>query len=155
MLKRYAILSVVLGGVCVASPAFAQTGACPSATDLAPNPTHACGIPSSVAEHNQPANPLEAGTIASYEILFFAPGVDTATAAPVQTIAIGKPALNTSGVFWVARAELAALPVGQAYRARLVAVGATGIRSARSAESNPFGRASGTAPVAPTAIFVR
>jgi hypothetical protein len=142
-------------GLLLPAAALAQTGPCPSATDLAPNPTHACGVPSSVAEHNMPANPLEAGTIASYELLFFAPGADTATAAPVQTIPLGKPTLNTSGVFWIARSELAALPVGQAYRARLVAVGSTGLRSPRSAESNPFGRASGTAPVAPTAVFVR
>jgi hypothetical protein len=102
-----------------------------------------------------PANPLEAGTIARYDLLFFAPGADTATASPVQTIPLGKPSLNPSGVFWVARSELGALPVGQQYRARVVAVGATGLVSPRSPESNPFGRASGTAPVAPTAVYVR
>jgi hypothetical protein len=153
MHPRPTILALIL--LALPALATAQTGPCPSATDLAPNPTHACVIPSSVAEHNVPANPLEAGTIARYDLLFFAPGADTATATPVQTIPVGKPTLNSSGVFWIARSELAALPVGQAYRARVVAVGSTGLVSPRSPESNPFGRASGTAPVAPTAIFVR
>jgi hypothetical protein len=134
--------------------ALAQTGPCPTDTDLAVSPTHACVAAGSVTEHNNPGTAL-VPAVARYDLLFFAPGVDTATGTPVQTIPLGKPALNASGAFWVSRAELLALPVGQAYRARAVAVDTSGRVSARSPESNPFGRPSGTAPVAPTAVYVR
>lgn len=138
-----------------AAPAFAQTGPCPTATDLVANPSWICVTPSSVAEHNVPTDPLVAASIARYDLLFFAPGADSATAAPVQTVSLGKPALNAQGVFWLQRSELGAIPVGQAYRARVVAVGATGVVSARSPESNPFGRATTGGPTAPTALVVR
>jgi hypothetical protein len=139
--------------VALASPAAAQTGTCGADTTLVIGPTWICGevVP---AEHAK-TNPLDASTPASYALLFFAPGVDTATGAPVQTINIGKPVLNAQGAFWLQRAELAAIPLGQAYRARMVAVNAAGQVSARSPESNPFGRPTAGVPVAPTHVGVR
>ncbi len=137
-----------------AAPAMAQpntAGPCPTTTALAVNPGYFCVTPSSVAEHNMPNDPLTSTAVVRYDILFFAPGVDTATGAPVQTINIGKPALNAAGVFWVQRAELSAIPVGQQYKARVVAVGNT-VASARSPESNPFGRSSTQPPAAPDAV---
>lgn len=137
-----------------AVPAYAQTGPCPTSLALVVNPTLICVEPSSAAAHNA-TNPLDTATIARYDVLFFAPGVDTVTGAPIQTIPIGKPALNASGVFWVTRSELGAIPVGQQYRARVVAVGVTDLASGRSPESNPFGRSTGLVPAAPATISVR
>jgi hypothetical protein len=125
--------------------AHAQTGACPTANTVVANPSWICLDPA--ADHSA-TNPVTgAPVVTRYDVLFFAPGVDTATGAPVQTINIGKPTLNLQNVAWLQRAELGAIPVGQQYRARVVAVGPDGV-SGRSPESNPFGR---TAPVLPTA----
>jgi hypothetical protein len=152
-LRRHGLLTLsalVLG----IGSASAQTGPCPTALDLAINPTVICVIPSSTADHLR-NDPLDTATIARYDVLFFAPGVNTATGTPVQVVNVGKPALNTDGVFWVTRSELASIPLGQQYRARVVAVNASNAASARSPESNPFGRPTGTAPAAPSDLRVR
>lgn len=140
----------------IASVANAQpntAGPCPALTTLAVNPGYVCITPASVAEHNMPNDPLTSTAVVRYDLLFFAPGVDTATAAPIQTINLGKPALNAAGVFWLQRAELGAIPVGQQYKARVVTVGNT-TASGRSPESNPFGRSSTQGPGAPDGVVV-
>ena len=151
-MTRYVLMLV--GLLALSTPAAAQTGACPADLTLSVNPTSVCVTPSSAAAHNA-TDPLSATTIVRYDLLFFAPGVDTSTGSPVQTVDLGKPALNAQGAFWLQRAELGAIPVGQQYRARVVAVGATGGVSARSPESNPFGRATAGTPTAPTSVAIR
>ena len=140
-------------GVLVYAPVYAQTGSCPPGTTLAVNPQWVCITPSTDANagHNA-TDPLTGVPVVSrYDLLFFAPGVDSATGNAVQTINIGKPTMNAQGALWLQRSELAAIPVGQQYRARVVAVGPNGT-SPRSAESNPFGRSSSPSPAAPVSV---
>lgn len=147
---------LVLLAVLVYAPAYAQSGACPENATLVVNPQWVCFMPSLDPTSGHDAiDPLTNTPLVSrYDLLFFAPGVDTATGNPVQTINVGKPTLNPQSAVWLQRAELGAIPVGQQYRARVVAVGATGT-SPRSTESNPFGRSSSQLPAAPRSISVR
>jgi hypothetical protein len=135
----------------MSASAYAQTGPCPSGTGVAANPNWICVDPAADYTTNNPVTGVP--VVSRVDLLFFAPGVDTATGAPVQTINIGKPTLNAQGVAWLQRAELQAIPVGQQYRARAVAVGPDGV-SARSPESNPFGRSAPQVPLAPEQISV-
>jgi len=151
--KKIVLAFVVL--VLYGRPAFAQTGACPSAMTLTVNPTWVCFMPDldPTSGHNA-TDPLTGQPVVTrYDLLFFAPGVDSATGAPIQTISMGKPTLNAQNAVWLQRGELAAIPVGQQYRARVVAVGPAGT-SPRSAESNPFGRSSLPLPRAPARVSV-
>lgn len=146
---------LALLGLLVYAPAYAQTGACPTSMALVVSPSWICMTPSvdPAGGHNA-TDPLTGQpVVARYDLLFFAPGVDTATGAPIQTINIGKPTVNAQGAAWLQRSELAAIPVGQQYRARVVAVGPNGT-SPRSAESNPFGRSSLPMPSAPARVSV-
>ena len=152
-MKKYllAITAVLVYG----AAAHAQTGACPTGTAIAVTPNWVCITPSTDPSTGHNATDTLTGqpVVSRYDLLFFAPGVDTATAAPTQTINIGKPTLNAQGAMWLQRSELAALPVGQQYRARVVAVGPNGA-SPRSPESNPFGRSSSPLPAAPVQVSV-
>ncbi len=137
----------------VASAAQAQpntAGPCPSVTTLSVNPQWMC---IEAPTTHTVTDPLASNYIDRYDLLFFAPGVDTATGSPVQTINIGKPALNVANVMWIQRAELGAIPVGQQYRARVVAVGLSA-SSGRSPESNPFGRSGTSTPTAPGRVVL-
>ena len=157
---------VVAFGLLTASTAKAQTGACPTGP-LTPsvNPSGwVCITPAAdyTSTHTGPDGTTQVPTVVRMDLLLFGPTVtDTATGTPTQTINIGKPTRNAEGAVWVQRTELAALPVGQTYKARAVAIGqpltAGGAAqvSARSPESNPFMRlAPAPAPLAPTAIRV-
>lgn len=146
---RKLILACLLSAI--PSIAFAQSGACPTATTLVTNPNWVCLEPS--PDHNTLRPLTNDPAVSRYDLLFFAPGVDTSTASPVQTINIGKPTLNAQGVAWLERTELVAIPVGQQYRARAVAVGPDGV-SPRSPESNPFGRTTLTVPRAPARVSI-
>lgn len=147
-MKKFAfgfILSLVFSAT-----AFAQSGPCPTSLAVAVNPNWVCVDPGTDYLTNDPVT--GAPIVSRLDLLFFAPGVDSATGAPIQTINIGKPTL-TNGVAWLQRAELQAIPVGQQYRARLVAVGPDGV-SGRSPESNPFGRKALQVPLAPDRVSV-
>lgn len=148
-------LLLAILAVLVYAPAYAQTGACPSSMAVAVSPTWVCIMPSldATGGHNAVDPVTNVPVVSRYDLLFFAPGVDSATGAPIQTINIGKPTLNAQNALWLQRAELAAIPVGQQYRARVVSVGPNGT-SPRSAESNPFGRSSSPSPAAPTRVSV-
>lgn len=141
--------------VLVYAPAYAQTGACPSGMTVSVNPTWVCIMPdiSPTNGHNAIDPVTLQPVVTRYDLLFFGPGVDSATATPTQTINIGKPTLNAQNALWLQRSELAAIPLGQQYRARVVAVGPNGT-SPRSAESNPFGRSSNPVPAAPTLVSI-
>jgi hypothetical protein len=146
--------------------AQAQTGACPTATTVAVNPSGwVCITPGADYNTMHPEPPIAGTTsvpvVVRVDLLLFAPGVDTATGTPTQTINIGKPTLNAQGAIWVQRPEIAALPTGQVYKARAVSVGQPATAggpaqvSGRSPESNPFTRAAPVpAPLAPTAVRV-
>ena len=139
----------------VYAPAYAQTGACPASTTLSVGPTWVCIMPdvSATNGHNALDSLTGQPVVSRYDLLFFGPGVDSATGTPTQTINIGKPTLNAQNALWLQRSELSSLPVGQQYRARVVAVGPNGT-SPRSAESNPFGRSSNPTPAVPVLISV-
>jgi hypothetical protein len=126
--------------------ANAQTGPCPTSTALVVNPQWVCVAASVDHAATDPLTGQPAVT--RYDLLFFAPGVDTAIGNATQTIPVGKPTPNAQNAMWLQRAELQAIPLGQQYKARAVAVGPGGT-SARSGESNPFGRSNLTAPAAP------
>lgn len=151
---RRTFLFVVAILLSFASSALAQSGPCPTSTATAVNPTWVCITPASAAEHtaNDPVTGLP--IVVRYDLLFFAPGVDTSTGSPVQTVNIGKPTLNAQGVMWLQRSELGAIPVGQLYKARVIAIGQGTLVSARSPESNPFGRSSQQSPSAPTLVSI-
>lgn len=134
--------------MCFAVSAAAQTGACPTTTALQVNPTWVCVVAST--DHN--ATELGQPKLVSYELQFYAPGVTPATGTPTQVVNIGKGTPNAQGAIWLQRSEVGAIPVGQAYKATVTAIGQGGLVSARSPESNPFGRTS--APAAPPTVVV-
>lgn len=145
--------------------AEAQTGACPTGSTLAVNPGGWVGItPGSDynTTHLGSDGTTQLPNVVRMDLLLFDPSkTNTASDAPTQTINVGKPTRNAQGCVWVQVAEISTIPVGQQYKARVVAVGqpltAGGAAqvSARSPESNPFLRvAPSPAPLAPTAVSV-
>lgn len=146
-------------------PAYAQTGACPTSTALVVNPSGwVCITPATdYMTNTQDSTGATVPVVVRLDLLLFGPTkTNTATDAPDQTINIGKPTRNTSNAVWVQRSEISSLPMGQTYKARVVAVGQPATAggaaqvSGRSPESNPFLRPfpSPPAPLAPLAISV-
>lgn len=147
----------IIAALALAATAEAQTaGACPTTNPgFQVNPTKGCFLPV-LAEHNAPPDPVSGAVkITRYDLLFFAEGVDVATATPIQITSIGKPTPNSLGSIWYGAGTttpLPSYPIGQRLKAVVVAVGAAG-SSPRGvdATSNPFGQAAPvTAPTAPS-----
>lgn len=162
-MKRLLLPLLVI--LATASAAQAQTGACPTSTALTVNPGGWVCVtpgPDYTTTHLGPDGTTQLPNVVRMDLLLFGPAVtDTATGAPTQTIDIGKPARNAQGAVWTQVTALTTLPVGQQYKARVVAVGQPATAggpaqvSGRSPESNPFLRvAPSPAPTAPTAVAV-
>lgn len=160
-LFRLAVL-VALGGAFCAPAAHAQTGACPTGTAVVVTNGNVC-ITVDAVDYMATFDPGTGSvpTTVRLDLMLFAPGVNTATGTPTQVINIGKPAVNPQNAVWIVVPAVTSVPVGQQYKARVVAVGqpltAGGPAqvSARSPESNPFLRlAPSPAPPAPTAVAV-
>ena len=148
-----------------AGSASAQTGACPGTTAVTVNPNGwVCITPNT--DYNATYTP---GTsipslpvVVRMNLLLFGPSVtDTATGEPTTTVDIDKPPMNPQGAVWVQVPQLTAIPAGQLFKARVIAIGWPGADgqpqvSARSPESNPFIRPiPAPAPRAPLGISVR
>lgn len=152
-------LALVLAVLAATRGAFGQTGACPTSTAFATAPTRGCFFPV-LAEHNatDPVTGAPNYMVARYDILYFAEGANVATATPVTTTAIGKPAPNAQGAIWFGAGTatpLPAYPLGQRLKAVVVAVGPGGLASPRGATntSNPFGQSTpAPAPAAPSGM---
>lgn len=153
--------------VAAAATAQAQTGPCPSSTALVVGPRgDVCVTPA--PDYNATALGSDGVTqvpiVVRLDLLLFGPTkTNTATDAPDQTISLGKPsrdAVNNS--VWANVPALTTLPLGQTYKARVVAVGQPATAggpaqvSGRSPESNPFLRPvpSVPAPTAPVSVRV-
>jgi hypothetical protein len=135
----------------LAHPAFAQTGACPTATSVAVNPTQVCVTLGTAlnAEYDAVDPVTSAPKVTGLSLAYYLEGVDPNTGSPVSTIPLGKPAKTTVGTVWAAPTQLLAVPVGQRYIPYSLASNAVG-SSGRSPAGNPFGRsAPATVPSAP------
>lgn len=160
---RLALLVAFVGSFC--NSAHAQTGACPTGTAVAVNPSGLVCAQVDVANYNSTTSVSggpQVPTIVRLDLLLFGPTkTNTATDAPDQTIPIGKPTVNPQGAIWFNVPAIAALPAGQTWKARIVSVGQPTVTgapaqvSARSPESNPFLQAApATAPLAPLSVSV-
>jgi hypothetical protein len=157
-------LAAVLGVLDSAAVAHAQTGACPTSTALTVNPNGwVCVTPAPDygATTLAPDGVTIVPAVVRLDLLLFAPGVDTATGTPSNTVNLGKPAANQQGAVWAQVAQVTAIPKGQQWKARVVSVGqpltAGGAAqvSPRSPESNPFLAAQPpAAPLAPLGVHV-
>jgi hypothetical protein len=148
-----------------ATPAQAQTGACPTSTALAVNPSGQVCVTVDPTNYNgltKVSGGADVPIVTRLDLLLFDPSkTNTATDAATQTLNIGKPAANAQNAVWVSVPAVLAIPIGETWKARVVAVGQPAQTggpvqvSARSPESNPFMRAApATAPLAPLGVSV-
>lgn len=162
---RIRTLLLVLGLLVAPSLVHAQTGACPTSTAPVINPSGWVCITPGVDYNTTHTSPTDGTTqlpnVVRMDLLLFDPTkTNTATDGATTTVNIGKPTRNAQGAVWVQVPEILAVPIGQQYKARSVAIGqptATGVVqvSARSPESNPFTRlAPSPAPLAPSGTSV-
>lgn len=146
----------------VAAPAFAQTGPCPTGATLSVIPVgsviNVCVAPNTSSQAGHTAVDVATGqpVVSSYDVILLN-ATDPVTGPAQATINVGKPALNSSGVFWAVLPN-ASVPTGRQFRGTAVAEGqmdgTTRLVSGRSPLSNPFVVANPTAPGAPSALAV-
>jgi hypothetical protein len=148
-----------LAFVLLALPAAAQTGPCPtvgSVSVIAVGGTiHACVTPSTdpVGGHNAIDPDSLLPVVTSYDIVLLNDG-DPVTGTAQATIPVGKPPLNTNGVFWVVLPN-AAVPINRRFRASVVANAQPGTAaSPRSTLSNVFIVKNPRIPAQPAGVVV-
>lgn len=160
---------LLLGLLLLLAPALAQaqTGTCPtggSGPVIGPNGWVAITPNTDYnTTHLSPADgTTQLQNVVRMDLLLFGPDkTNTATDTATQTIDIGKPTRNAQGCVWTQVTAVTQIPLNQAYKARVVAVGQPATAggapqvSARSPESLPFLRvAPSPAPLAPLGISV-
>lgn len=151
MIRRLVFACVLLA---LAAPAAAQTGPCPTGTAVSVIPiggvVNVCVAPSlsAVIGHNAVDPDTTLPVTVRYDILLLNDG-DPLTGTAQATINIGKPTLNSDGVFW-AVLPAAQVPTNRRFRATAVAIGQPDAApSPRSAFSNPFVVKNPPSPAAP------
>ncbi len=127
-------LSIAAALLLWTSAASAQTVINPTRLEFAPSPDHSVLL----SDGSQ--------KVAGYEARFYLPGAPS----PFQAVPLGKPAPVGGLVSVSITAVIQALPFGQGYTCRVVAVGPTG--EGVSGVSNPFEYAG--APGAPANVTV-
>lgn len=148
--------------VLLAAPAAAQSGPCPSGAALAVIPVgsviNVCVAPNISSQAGHTAIDAVTGqpVVSSYNIVLLN-ATDPVTGPAQATINVGKPPLNTDGVFWVVLPN-ASVPTGRQFRATAITEGqmsgTSRLVSGRSPLSNPFVVANPTAPGVPSGLVV-